>query len=378
MAAQILPLFRLVDGYLLRQLIPVIGFAVALFTIVWLAPETLFKLTQHVFSQKISVAQGIVLFLYHLPKVLQQTIPLSVLLATIVVFQKLSQQYELIAMMASGIGFRRILRAVLYVGILFGLLHMAINEVLIPYAQPRLEKAKIALDLDTADDQNFLFIEKNRHKQLDKLFLIGQIREDPLKNFIILYYTETPKQGVQISRILRAETGFWVAKQKRWFLKDGIEYVLNTEGVYKDIRRFDWQFVHTSRYAAKLLNASRESPLAMPFGSLQRYIKLLKAGGQYQDVPFFEVQLWQKITGPLATVIFALLGCILGIERLRTNRFFGLTFGALVVFLYSIMVPITANFGALAILPSFALAWLPLIFCVTMTILLQKFRPKQG
>jgi lipopolysaccharide export system permease protein len=331
-----------------------------------------------VFSHKLSLNQATLLFCYHLPRVLQQTIPLAVLLGTIILFQRLSQYYELVAMMASGVSLQRILRAVLWVGLLFSGLHYLVNESLIPYAQPRLEALYREAGLNDIPDKNFLFVEKQHGKTLSKLFLIGQTEQSALKDFIVLYFQETPMQGVQISRILRSETGRWVPENRQWLLQHGVEYVLNHEGVYKDIRIFDQQSVHTSRYAASLLDYSRKSPVSMPFQQLKQYIKMLKAGGQNQSVPFFEVHLWQHLSGPVSTVVFALLGAILGLERLRTNRMFGLTFGALVIFTYSIMVPFSNHFGALALLPSAVVAWVPLVLSMVLTGLLQVLRPKHG
>jgi len=368
----------LLDRYLGTQLVLIIVFAIALFTLIWLAPDTLFKLTQYVFSGQISWQQASLMFLYHLPEVLQNTIPVAVLLGTIVLFQRLSQNYELVAFFASGISAARILRSVLWIGLFFGLLHAAVNEWVLPQTANRLEKAYTDHGLKDVPDRNFLFVEKNHQKQLSKFFMIGQIQNPQLSDFIILYYVETPQNGVQISRILRARTGQWIPKRRQWQLVDGIEYMLNDEGVYKDIRKFDTQQIRTDRYAAILLDYTRLNPMAMPWGQLKQYIKLLKEGGQLQDVPFFEVRLAQKWSAPVATAIFALLGAILGMERVRTNRVYGLTFGALVIFVYSILVPFAGSFGSLDIVAPGLVAWIPLATAIALTGLLQLLRPRHG
>lgn len=368
----------LLDRYLGTQLVLIIVFAIALFTLIWLAPDTLFKLTQYVFSGQISWQQAALMFLYHLPEVLQNTIPVAVLLGTIVLFQRLSQNYELVAFFASGISAARILRSVLWIGLFFGLLHAAVNEWVLPQTANRLEKAYTDHGLKDVPDRNFLFVEKNHQKQLSKFFMIGQIQNPQLSDFIILYYVETPQNGVRISRILRARTGQWIPKRRQWQLVDGIEYMLNDEGVYKDIRKFDTQQIRTDRYAAILLDYTRLNPMAMPWGQLKQYIKLLKEGGQLQDVPFFEVRLAQKWSAPVATAIFALLGAILGMERVRTNRVYGLTFGALVIFVYSILVPFAGSFGSLDIVAPGLVAWIPLATAIALTGLLQLLRPRHG
>lgn len=370
--------FKMLDWYLGSQLFLIVLFAVVLFSIIWLAPETLFKLTQYVFGGQIEPLQAVAMFMLHLPQVLPQTIPIAVLLGTIILFQRLSQHYELVALLASGISPVRILTAVLWVGLLFGGLHAAVNELVIPHTSDRLEKYYTDAGLKDIPDRNFLFVEKNHQRKLSKFFLIGQIQKPELSDFIILYYAETPESGVQISRIIRAKTGRWVPDTQQWELKDGIEYMLDNDGVYHDIRQFDQQQIRTDKYASILLDYTKQNPMTMPWGQLRQYIKLMKEGGQFQDVPFFEVRSWQKWAAPIATMVFALLGALLGMERVRTNRVYGLLFGVVVVFMYSILVPFSGSFGSLDLIAPWLVAWIPLIVAVLITLLLQYLRPKQG
>ena len=362
------------DRYLTGQLFGTMLFAVLLFTIIWLAPDTLFRLTQNVFADKLNAGQAFVMFLYHIPGVLQQTIPVAVLLGAIVLFQRLSQNYELVAMLASGISPARVLFPVLVVGVLFAILQVAVTELVIPQTAPRLEKAYADLDLKDVPDRNFLFVEKDHQDRLAKFFMIGQIHARPLRDFIVLYYEDGGDTGVRISRILRARSGEWLEQPRQWKLVNGIEYVLNEEGVYKDIRPFTSQQVRTDQYAKILLDYSQLNPLSMPFPQLRKYIKLMKEGGQLQDVPYFEVRLWQKFSGPVATIIFALLGAMLGMERIRTNRTYGLTFGALVIFIYSILVPFTGNLGGLS--APWLAAWAPLVMTSALAGGMLALRPK--
>jgi lipopolysaccharide export system permease protein len=370
--------FTLLDWYLCSQLFLIILFAVVLFSIIWLAPETLFKLTQYVFAGQINPLQALMMFLLHVPQVLPQTIPVAVLLGTIILFQRLSQNYELVALLASGISPVRILTAVLWVGLLFGGFHAAVNELVVPHTSNLLEKYYTDANLKDVPDRNFLFVEKNHQNKLSKFFLIGQIQKPELSDFIILYYAETPENGVQISRIIRANTGRWIPATHQWELKDGIEYVLDSDGVYHDIRQFTQQQIRTDKYAAILLDYTKQNPMTMPWGQLRQYIKLMKEGGQLQDVPFFEVRSWQKWSAPFATMIFALLGALLGMERVRTNRVYGLLFGVVVVFFYSILVPFSGSFGSLDLVAPWLVAWIPVLVAILTTWVLQYLRPKQG
>lgn len=349
------------DRYLFGQLLLTVLFGVVLFTIIWLAPNTLFHLIQYLFKGDITLGQAVIMFFYHLPGAMPQAIPIAVLLGALFVFQRLSRSFELVAIQASGVSPRRIMLSVVWVGVFFTLLHAVALEVLIPKASPRLDDLYARTGLERQDTRNFVFVEKNRHGNLDKFFLIGESRMEPLRNFIILYYEPLRDGGARISRILTAATGRWNKETRQWQLFNGVEYVLNQEGVYRDTRLFEEQQVRTDKYAARLLEYNRQNPMTMDWVSLNRYIRLLEEGGQKQDIPFHRLRLWQKITTPLASILFVVLGAMLGMERVRSNRNYGLTLGALLVFIYSVLTPFTANLGNIPIFPAWLVAWVPLV-----------------
>ena len=192
------------DRYIFGQLSLTVLFGVVLFSIIWLSPVTMFDLIQAVVNNKISIWNALVMYLCHIPAVLGQTIPIASLIGSIFVFQRLSRQFELIAILASGISTVRVMRAAMVVGILFGLVHFTAQEVINPAIAPKLDSYYNQYDLKDMQDRNFVFLEKNRDEQLEKFFMIGQTQKKQLSDFIVLYYQHHDPTSVAISRILRA------------------------------------------------------------------------------------------------------------------------------------------------------------------------------
>ncbi|MBY0402385.1 MAG: LptF/LptG family permease, partial [Cyanobacteria bacterium] len=250
-------------------------------------------------------------------------------------------------------------------------------EWVTPVTAPKLEALYQGYGLKQKKDDNFVYVEKNQLGQLDKFILIGQTPKNHLKDFLFLYYHPTTEGGVQISRILRAPEGRWSPQEKAWQLFNGIDYELDSEGVYHDIRRFSEQWVSTSKYPAKLLEFSKINPLSMKLGTIKEYIDLLKEGGQFQEVRFSEVSFFQKILFPLGTLLFALIGAVLGTEKVRTNGNLGIIYGAVVLFLYSILIPFSTNVGSIGIIPPLLAAILPLSACLAGFWLIATFKRVQ-
>ncbi len=366
----------LLDRYLAGQFTQLILFGLFLFTVIWLAPETLFQLTQALVSGKMTVLQWGQMILLNLPETLENSIPMAALFAAIFLFRRLSLDLELISFFNAGIRPARLMVPVLMVGFLFAGIHLGVQEGITPITAPIYDQMREEAGLKGVKTSNFTFVEKNRDNQWDKLMVIGQIQDFPneLRDFVILYYSEDSGGGVYISRILRAATGHWDSDKNVWLLYDGIDHELSEEGVYQDNRTFKEQLVSMSKYPYQLLQFSLKNPKDMGQGMLSQYIRLLKEGGQFQDVGFYGVRLQQKIAFPLATIFFAIMGAFLGMEKTRSQNHYALTFGVILLLVYSVSVPFTTNLGSLELLPSVVVAWLPMALSVGVAWLLVQFR----
>ncbi len=370
------PTVTLLDRYVAKQLILMVLFGLLMFTVIWLAPETLFKLTQALMSGKITLWQFGQMVLYDLPETLENSIPMAVLFAAILLFRRLSLDLELITFLNAGVSPARLMVPVVAVGVLFAGLHFVVQELITPVTAPLYDHMQQEAGLKSVKNSNFTFVEKNRDNEWDKFMVIGQIQDFPheLRDFVILYYSRDNMGGLYISRILRSNTGRWDPERKVWFLYDGIDHELSEDGVYHENQTFKEQLVSMSKYPYQLLRFSLKNPMDMGQAKLSQYIHLLKEGGQLQDVGFYAVRLQQKIAFPLAAVFFALVGAFLGIEKTRSRNHYALTFGAILLFVYSISVPFTTNLGSLEVLPSFVVAWIPMGLSLGVAWVLVQFR----
>ncbi len=337
----------------------------------FLAPETLFKLIQYVFGGNLTIQQAGMMFLYHIPGVLQQSIPAAVLLGSLFVFQRLSLQFELASFFSCGISPARILMSVVIVALLFAGVQLAVQELAIPKTGPILEAYYRGLEKDIKD-RNFVFVQKDKRDRPEKFFLIGQAQFDQLSDFIVLDYAPTRTGDVRIAQIIKAQSGKWNQNTRQWDLQDGVKYGLSADGVYETIQRFETASIHVSAYAAKLLEYSKSNPKNLPWNKMRRYIQLLRDGGQLQDLSAFEVRLNQKYAVPVASVLFAIFGALFGIERIRSNRSFGLLMGVLIVAVYSFLTPFSNNLANFGFLPVWFVAWLPTMLSALLGLVLLK------
>src|SRR5262245_47992304 len=79
--------------------------------------NALFELAELAIKKDIPIGVVLRLLLYLMPRVLEMTLPMSILLGILIGVGRLSADSELIALRASGVSYRRILRPILFVAI---------------------------------------------------------------------------------------------------------------------------------------------------------------------------------------------------------------------------------------------------------------------
>jgi hypothetical protein len=89
---------RLLDRYVLSELLYPFIFGIASFSSIFIASSMLFKLTQYMTKYGASGETIARLFMYSLPEVVNYTFPMSMLLASLMAFGKLSGSSEIVAM----------------------------------------------------------------------------------------------------------------------------------------------------------------------------------------------------------------------------------------------------------------------------------------
>ena len=134
---------RLLDRYVLKELLYPFVFGIAAFSSIFIASTMLFKITQYMTKYGAPLETVARLFMYNLPEVINYTFPMSMLLAALMAFGKLSGSSEITAMKAGGVSYYRIVAPVLVVGFFVSMFSMVWAEKVVPTSKA---KASIILN----------------------------------------------------------------------------------------------------------------------------------------------------------------------------------------------------------------------------------------
>ena len=342
---------KILDKYILRQVIEMFITGVFVFTTIIFASDTFLTLVKQITKFGIPFKVAFLMILLNLPSVIVMTIPMGVLLSTVMTLNKLSLSSEITVMRACGISLNRIAKSIFIFAVIMALSSFFINEKIVPIMTQQSTKLALwAMGQKHVPEgkENFVFKELGEGGVLKRLFYSGSCKNGILYNVTIL--DNSKKDTIQVSQAKEGETtpNGWVLKKAAAYTiaKDG--QILNTSLVEDSIITFNMDMSKmTNKNFAKEKN----------FKQLLNYIK--KSDLPEEEKIQYKVELYDKIALPVTTIVFVLLGVPLAITppRVRYNR--GFLFSILIIFFYYLIRALSLSMGEQGTINPFIAAWMP-------------------
>ena len=349
---------KLLDRFILSQVIEVFIMGVCIFTSIIFASDTFITLIKQIqmFGIPFSVAFRIVIL--NLPSIIVMTIPLGVLLATVMTLNKLSLSSEITVLRSCGIGLNRIAKPIFIFAAAMSLCCFIVNESIVPVMSKQAKDLALwsfSQKNIPEGKENFVFKEINDKNGLKRLFYVGKCKNKQLNNVTVLDISK--KDTIQILQAVEGKTD-----TRGWDFRKGAIYTVASDGKVLNTSLFDKfnaQFgVDLSKELNK--NVARE----MNFTELVSFIAKqdLKHDKKLRNTLYIE--LYDKIALPLTTIALVLIGVPLSITppRVRYNR--GFLFSILIIFTYYLIRALSISFGKGDVLPPFLAAWMPNIVLI--------------
>lgn len=122
---------RLLDRYLLRELLLPLGYCLCGFLIFWISTD-LFSDLDLFQEKKLGAGDVLAYYLVSLPELLVTVTPIALLLALLYALTQHARHHELVAIRAAGVGLWRLSLPYLAVGFFFALVMVVLNEFGVP------------------------------------------------------------------------------------------------------------------------------------------------------------------------------------------------------------------------------------------------------
>jgi lipopolysaccharide export system permease protein len=344
---------RILDKYIIKELSGPFIFGIASFSSIFIGTDVLFKMARFITEQGADVFTVAKLFMYSLPNIVVLTFPMSMLLASLLAFGRLSGNSEIVAMKTGGISFYRLTAPVVVVAFFVSIFAMFFNELVVPAAnaaytrtvQEEVNKSQLS------KTQDHIMIPDIKNGQMERITYARQFNGEI-----------NTMQGVDIqefekgrlSRIINAEAATW--NGKNWDLTNGIIHGVSENGIIEHTLRFQKQIVSIEK-SPKEISRAQKKPKEMSIKELKMHIKVRER--EFVSTNALQVELHQRIAVPLASLIFTLIGAPLGLQPHRASSSIGLGLSIVIIFVYYSIMTVCNALGQSGAVPPVLGAWLP-------------------
>ncbi|MBI5191527.1 MAG: LPS export ABC transporter permease LptF [Nitrospirae bacterium] len=333
---------KIIDRYIIKELFPPFLLGILLFTFVLLI-NRIFKLTELIITKGVSLLDAARLFSYIMPSLLTLTIPMSVLLAALVAFGRLSTDSEVIALKATGFSLPRLVAPVMA----FSFAALLLTGYFSLYLGP--EKARTF-------KRDIIFLAKSRAA----IGIDEGIFNDSFKD-VVIYAQKAPAanemEGVFISDERSPDESYVIIAKKGVLDVDpatGYAFLDLTQGSIhkKGAKATSYQeitFAHNTlsiNLYEKLLgdDDAKRGKREMSLGELKSIaMDMEKAGANHYPIL---TEYYNRFSIPLACVIFGMVGPPLGLYARRSGKSTGMTVAVAVFAVYYLLMKGGENIAA--------------------------------
>ena len=346
---------RILDKYIFREVFVTFLFGIAAFSAVFIGSGTLFKIAKYITDYGASLQAVTKIFVFGLPSVIIWTFPMSMLLASLMTFGRLSSSSEITAMKSCGIGFYRIAMPAIIMGFIVSIGAVAFNEYVVPWANTAYRTVL------------YYEIQGNTGMKSQEHIILKDIDNGEIKRLVYarVYDSDTQRlegltmqdfdENGQVRHVENAEYADWSGNV--WTMHNGMIYdISDQDGASEHSLRFNTQVLPINANPNRIVREQKK-PEELTMKELKAEIKILRT--QYVNTNKLEAELYQRISVPMASLIFALIGVPLGLQPTRNSSSAGFAMSVIIIFIYYALMTMGNAMARGGIVTPMLAVWIP-------------------
>ena len=343
----------LLDDYVLRDFFVHLGMILSTFTVLVLV-FTLFELLGDILRNKVPTLVVAEYLLNVTPYLLYNVAPLVMLLAVLVTFGLMERSNEITAIKATGTSIYRIVAPVIAAAAVLATTLFLADQFYLPHTNKRQEALHNQIKGRPAQtylrpDRKWIFGQNNN-------IYYYQLFDPDRDQFGNISVFQLDKASFTITRRIHADRAHWADNLNRWVYEQGWDRSLNVSAIanYRPFEVATFPELHeTPGYFKKEVKQYNE----MNYTELRSYIRDLQQSGF--DVVRLRMQLHEKLSYPLITLIVAILAIPFSLSTGKKGAITGVAVGIGVVVFYIVVTRFFEAMGNQSLLPAALAAWAP-------------------
>ncbi len=341
---------KIIDRYIIKKFLGTFFYAITLLIVIVI----IFDVSENIdsFIKNEAPLQAVVIdyYLNFIPYFINLFIYLFTFISVIFFTSKLAGNTEIIAILSSGISFRRLLFPYLMASVLLALMSFYLGNFLIPETNHIRRIFK-----DTYMEKLTKNKDKNLHLQIEPETFVYVESFNVAKMYGYKFSLEK-FDGQQMVYKLMSDRIIWNEDKQNWTIKD---YYVRT------IDSLGYQEMSTGKLMDTVLNLKttdlykiKERFEEMDFFELNDHINAEKAKGSIAYKKY-EIEKHKRIAGPAAIIILTFIGVALSSRKVRGGIGMHLGVGIALTFSYILLMQVSTVFSTFGNLSPLIASWIP-------------------
>ncbi|MEP0986555.1 LptF/LptG family permease [Ekhidna sp.] len=357
------------DWYILKKLLITFVFVVGMFEVIICVLDYADKNDDFI-KNELSLEQIWQYYITFIPFIAGLLTPITVFIATVFVTAQLAAKTEIVAILASGVSFRRMMLPYLMGALLIGFASFYLNSYVIPDAN----KFRISFEYEYLKDP-FYNTDKHIHLKIAE--------RDSLEDYIYMYRYDVRRDvgnsvtietvhGTKLIEKVTARQIEWNDESETWNLKRWQNRkIVNQKEIITEGDDLD-TLLNLS--PADFGNKERIWE-TMTMTELNKYIKLQKSRGA-DDVHIFQVEEYIRYMSPFTVIVLMSIGVIVAARKSRQGTGFQIALGFVIAFAFIITFVLARAIAEADSMNTMLSIWMPNIIFACVAALLYKTVPR--
>ena len=357
---------KLLDKYILKKFLTTFVFVVLILVSVILVIDFTEKNDDFI---KHNVAASEIIFDYYInliPYYANMLSPITVFIATVFVTAKLASHTEIVAILSSGVSFRRLLVPYLIGSSIIA----AVIFALIGWVIPNANKESVAFQIKYTKS-TFTYDTRNIHvKVAPETYVYMESYNNTANvgyNFALENIDDTKLRSKLTSNNVR-----WDDEKKKWHMDS---YTLRTFDGEKETLYKGGALDTTLNLTPKDFESTYKLEQTLTLTELNRFINEKKSRGA-DDLETYLIEKYERFSYPFAIIILTIIGVIVSARKARGGVGFQIALGFFLAFIFIIFVITSRSLAQVGDIPPSVAAWIPTIVFTGIGFVLYRYVPR--
>ncbi|MBI5218042.1 MAG: LptF/LptG family permease [Bacteroidia bacterium] len=357
---------KIIDIYIIKKFLGTFFFAIALI----ISIAIVFDISEQLedFIQKEAPLREIVVDYYFnfIPYFINLFSPLFVFISVIFFTSKMSYNSELIAILTSGVSFRRLMFPFFVSALFLAAFSYALGNFVIPRANKMRYEFQKRYIWNAAHTED-----RNIHKQVAPGIYIYMDSYNAANNTGYQFSIERFENGKLASKLM-ADFVVWDTTKNKWQAHN--YYIRNIYDDYESLTR--GAEIDTSlKITPEEFTRRNEEVEALDYFELNDYIAEQQLRGASKVVVYL-VEKYKRIAFPFSTFILTLIGVAVASRKAKGGIGLHIGIGLTISFSYILFMQVSSTFAINGNMNPILAVWIPNILFLLFGILLYKAAPK--